>query len=198
MGAVGTIAAAMSSDTRTSASALPAGDDRATCAHPRRKNTRAPHIDYRAPAAYFVTLCTEGRVCVFGEVDGDGVFLPTPLGDAVQRELLALPARFPRVSLDASVVMPNHVHALIVLHDLARARLVSTAPASSSHNVSLSDVVGAFKSLSARASGGPLWQRSFHDHVIRDAVDLAFHRRYIDENPTRWALDELNPEAPRV
>ncbi len=197
---MGTIAAAMSSDTRTSASAQPAGDDHAPRAHPRRKNTRAAHIDYRAPGAYFVTLCTEGRVCVFGEVDGDGVFRPTPLGDALQRELLALPARFPRVSLDAYVVMPNHVHALIVLHELVGVGLAPPvpSPASSSLNVSLSDVVGAFKSLSARASGGPLWQRSFHDHVIRDAADLAFHRRYIDENPLRWALDELNPEARRA
>jgi hypothetical protein len=74
---------------------------------------------------------------------------------------------------------------------LAPAHEGAESPASPS----LSAVVGAFKSLAAHAVGRPLWQRSFHDHVIRDEDDLARVRRYIDENPLRWSLDELHPDA---
>jgi REP element-mobilizing transposase RayT len=87
------------------------------------------------------------------------------------------------VRLDRFVVMPNHVHAIVWLDSRA-----GQAPP-------LHRLVGGFKAAASRAAGRPLWQRSFHDRVIRDDAELEALRRYVAENPLRWALDRENPAA---
>ena len=84
----------------------------------RRKSVRLPGYDYGQAGAYFVTLVTEGRVCLFGEIIVDQVRL-SEAGRIVQACWLAIRLHFPRAELGAFVVMPNHVHGIIVLHDQA-------------------------------------------------------------------------------
>ena len=156
---------------------------------PKRKPIRLPEYDYSSPGAYFVTVCTHDRRCILSDITvGEGLAPPavelTPIGQCVQEQLLALPSRFPLVHLDHFVIMPNHVHLLVSVADSGGA---SPSP-------TLSDVVGAFKSLSTRLSRGnlgdlPLWQRSYHEHVIRNANDYREIWNYIDANPARWAED---------
>jgi putative transposase len=151
---------------------------------PSRKRLRLDGYDYARAGAYFVTICTAGRRCCLAEVVDDRS-LPSDLGDIVSREWSALVRRFPAVQLDTSVVMPNHVHGIIMLGE---------------RGVALPAIMRSFKSSStveAHRAGllpsGKLWQRGYHDHVIRDDAGLTRLREYIANNPLKWHLDENNP-----
>jgi REP element-mobilizing transposase RayT len=85
------------------------------------------------------------------------------------------------VVLDVFVVMPNHVHAIV---GIDRRRRPPPLPA----------VVGAFKARASRAADRALWQRGYHDRIVRDETELAALREYIETNPLRWALDREHPE----
>jgi REP element-mobilizing transposase RayT len=137
--------------------------------------------DYGAAGAYFVTVCVRNRACLFGTVSDDEVVL-TPLGRHVQACWYAIPEHCGGVDVDRFVVMPNHVHGIVWL-------------SGARHASPLRVVIGSFKAAASRLAGRPLWQRSFHDRVIRDDGELEALRRYVAENPLRWALDRENPAA---
>lgn len=113
-------------------------------------------------------------------------------GRAIESAWLSLPKRFPAISLDSYVVMPDHLHALV---SIAR------------DDTRLGAVVGAFKSLSTNAyirgvhgSGwrpfaGRLWQRDYYEHVVRGDADLARIRAYIAHNPARWEAEKPHASA---
>jgi putative transposase len=151
-----------------------------------RKPLRLRGFDYSSDGSYLVTVCTYGRRCTLGSIAGEHV-VKSALGAIVARQIELLPERLPGVGIDAFVVMPNHVHVVVRLQ---RARQASP----------LRVVVGSFKSGSAReinalrgTPGAGVWQRGYHDHVIRDVDDLQRVREYVDSNPIRWALDPENP-----
>jgi putative transposase len=156
---------------------------------------RLQGYDYAQAGAYFTTICTLDRVCFFGAVS-DGAMRLSAAGELAATVWGELPLRFPDIDLDTFVIMPNHIHGIIVLADRA---IVATPP-------TIGKVVGTFKSLftleyirgvkSSRwpAFDGRVWQRNYYEHVIRDEVDLNRVRRYIDENPLRWELDDENPQ----
>lgn len=146
---------------------------------PTRKPLRLPKYDYSRAGAYFVTVCLASRRRLLGRVIEDTVEL-SALGDVVADELQAFSVRHPGTRLDTSVVMPDHVHCVILLPG---------------GGASLGGVVGTFKSSSARrvnalrrTPGEPFWQRGFFDHVVRDEDDLHRVRTYIAENPVRWTV----------
>ncbi|MBM3585962.1 MAG: transposase [Alphaproteobacteria bacterium] len=147
-----------------------------------------PHHDHAQPGPYFVTACSYRRACLFGQV-ADGVMEPNDFGRIVERCWADLPSHFPEVVLDGFVVMPNHVHGLTgLIPDRGGAR----------HT--LSDVVGAFKAFSARrinercrTPSRAIWQRGYHEHVVRRDEALDRIRAYIATNPIRWYLDRENP-----
>ncbi len=157
---------------------------------PKRKPLRLPDYDYSGPGAYFVTICTHDRRCILSRIPvGEGLAPPavelSPVGQCVKEQVLALPKRYPSVHIDNYAIMPNHVHLL-----------VSFDPGSggASPSPTLSDVVRVLKSLSTRLSRErlgelPLWQRSFHEHVIRSERDYREIWEYIDANPARWVAD---------
>ena len=149
-----------------------------------RRVTHLRGFDYRTPGGYYVTLCCSDRRMLLGEVQ-NGVFLPTPLGEDVSGAWQRLPSRFGSIELDVHVVMPNHFHGVVHLND---------------GQLSLHGVIQAFKSLTTvdairegRITGHPLWQRSYHEHVVRDDDDLDRIREYIVNNPLQWDLDRENP-----
>ena len=150
----------------------------------RRKRMRLEHHDYAMPGAYYVTACTINRRCLFGEAV-EGVMLLNDFGNEVQAAWKDLPRHICRLTLDQFVVMPNHIHGILILGD-------GTPP--------LGEAVRAFKTFSAHrvnlrrgSQGASLWQRGFYDHVVRGEADLARIREYIENNPAQWALDEENP-----
>jgi REP element-mobilizing transposase RayT len=163
----------------------------------RRRSLRLQGYDYAQAGAYFVTTCTQNRTCLFGEV-ADGSMRLNSAGELAATVWNNVLERFPGIELDMFVVMPNHLHGIIVLSDSAGAA-TRVAP-------TVGGVVGAFKSLftlrfveGVKSKRWPafdrrVWQRNYYEHVIRDERDLARVRRYIDENPLRWEFDEENPD----
>jgi putative transposase len=159
-----------------------------------RRSPRLAGFDYSQPGLYFVTVCTWGREPLLGEVVANEVQL-SQAGHAALEAWEALPLRFPSLELDAFVVMPNHIHGILALGGDP-----SLSPAVA--RPTLAAVMRAFKSVSGiqgnqalgRASQ-PFWQRSYHDHIVRNARELALIRQYIADNPARWQTDVHNPAA---
>lgn len=157
--------------------------------HPQRKSTRAPGFDYRDPGVYFITICEYQRRNRFGLVV-DHEMQRNAAGKMVFATWRLVVARIPAIRLDAFVVMPNHFHALVHLHD------VETGA-----GTSLSAMVGWFKTMTTNRYirgtreqhwppfDGHLWQRSFHDRIVRGDAELARIRTYIANNPACWAED---------
>jgi REP element-mobilizing transposase RayT len=166
---------------------------------PSRKSIRLKEFDYSSNQAYFVTACTAERRCLFGEQTNSDIRL-NPLGFAVEETIRQLPVYYPHLTLDAFVVMPNHIHAILILEPELRAGLKPAPTSSTRHG--LPEIMRALKTFSARSinqirwcAGQPVWQRGYYEHVIRNERSLAFIRQYIVNNPVNWAADRDNPVA---
>lgn len=146
---------------------------------PERKSPRIRDYDYATAGAYFVTLCARDRECLFGRIADDRMRL-SRVGQVVKGCWTDIPAHFRTAGLDAFVVMPNHVHGIVWL---SRA----------GHAPPLPVVIASFKAAASRAAGQALWQRSFHDRVIRSESELQAMRQYVVDNPIKWAVDRENP-----
>jgi len=149
-----------------------------------RRSIRLAGYDYSHAGAYFVTICTHNRALSLQA---------EPVREVVRLAWCGLSARFPIVTLDEFVIMPNHVHAIIILVDAAGAPLDRGA-------ATLGHVVRAFKSISATEankilgqSNRPFWQRNYYEHIIRDEEELTVLRQYIRDNPGNWLDDPDNP-----
>jgi len=179
---------------------------------PGRRSIRLRDYDYTAPGAYFVTICTHHGQCIF-----DDPFLRS----VAEAGLRDIPRHAPHVNLDAWVVMPNHVHAILMITDTVGARhsQVSrsvqdspdqpsdpSAPSAVRGNASplqpgsLGAIVGNFKSVAARrintqrgSPGARVWQRNYYEHIIRNDRALQRIRGYIANNPACWDADVENP-----
>jgi len=171
---------------------------------PVRHSVRLRGFDYRSVGAYFVTLNALRRACLFGDIVDDKMVL-NHIGQIVETCWRAIPDHFARVLLDAFVIMPNHIHG-ILLKKGARRGTACRAPTERFGRPvpgSIPTVVRSFKSAATRetnrekgSSGAPFWQRGYYEHVVRDDEELNRIRRYIEENPLRWALDQENTARP--
>lgn len=176
---------------------------------PKRKSTRLNSFDYSSIGAYFVTICTRDRMQILSEIViadctavdktigydvGEGLAPPEiniwlkPCGEIVKEQLQLIEPRFPSVTVEDYVIMPDHIHAIIFLHG-------ETGGASPSPT--LDDVVCAFKSLTSRSCKQKygiekMFQRSYAEHIIRDREDYDTHKKYIYENPKRRYYKHLN------
>jgi putative transposase len=158
-----------------------------------RHSIRLPHHDYTSPAVYFVTICTHRREYLFDDPHFRGI---------AEDLWLAIP-RHPharRVTLDEWIVMPNHLHGLLALGPrvTGRGRGLPARPDGSIGLAagSLGAIVGNYKSLVTRrvnelrdTPGAPVWQRNYYERIVRNQRQLDALRRYIAENPARWAAD---------
>jgi len=160
-----------------------------------RRSVRLRGWDYASAGLYSVTICVHARACAFGEVEGGSVSL-SEAGEVAEGCLLAIPDHHRRAVLDAHVVMPNHVHAIVGLCGEPAVRRDPFRPGEGS----LAVVIGSYKAAVSRTlRRGALpefrWQRGYHEHVIRSERALAALRRYIVDNPMRWSLDAEHPAA---
>jgi len=159
-----------------------------------RRSIRLPGFDYAQAGAYFVTIVTYQRSSLFDAAD---------LRQAAEMAWQSIPLHASRARLDAWILMPNHLHGILVItnvHTGLEAPAGDGAPLLVPH--SLGAIVGSFKSVSARRinqlrqmPGEPVWQRNYYEHVIRDDDEMQRIRLYIAENPAQWALDSENPLA---
>ncbi len=175
-----------------------------------RRSIRLHGYDYTRAGAYFVTICTQHHECRFGEIH-DGQMTLNEMGQMVQSTWEELPHYYPSVQIDAFVVMPNHIHGIIVLTGVGatpRGCPDRLGQAQEPTGISLSDVVHRFKSLTTARYRqavaqhrwppfpGRLWQRNYYEHIIRNEDEWNEIRAYISENPLRWELDENHPRPP--
>ncbi|MCE5269674.1 transposase [bacterium] len=158
----------------------------------QRKNIRLRDYDYSSPGAYMVTVCAEIRLSVFGALKNGTVDL-SEIGRIIEKHWLDLPAHFTGVGLDAWVIMPDHLHGILLfeLDGPGEAGLAPTTAPGRGKLPELGDVVGSFKAAVTREmrksgiSPGSLWQRGYYEHVIRNQTDLELAREYIALNPLR-------------
>jgi putative transposase len=138
----------------------------------RRKRTRLRHYDYDAGGAYFVTICAVRRRPLFGRLNGSSVELGR-VGAIVEEHLTGRLGASPGVDLRAGVVMPDHLHAVMLLDGTG---------------AGLSTLINTFKTAATREAGARIWQRGFYDHIVRDEEDLERVCEYVVGNPLRAAL----------
>jgi REP element-mobilizing transposase RayT len=157
--------------------------------------------DYTRAGAYFVTICTWQRECLFGEVVNGAIRLNS-YGEIVQEEWSLTAALRDYVMLDEFIVMPNHCHAVLIIDDCRGTACRAHGVESFGRPVagSLATVIRSFKSAATKRvnvlrdnPGVPVWQRNYYERVIRDEQELAAIRQYIADNPVRWAEDENHP-----
>jgi len=165
-----------------------------------RRSLRLKDYDYSQAGAYFVTLCTHERECSLGEIIDSEVKL-SPVGNIVKKEWKKLSTRFSNVQWDAFVVMPNHIHGIIIFKskDNVGATLVvaQTPRAGTSPAPTVGDVIGMFKSLCVNQciqnelKLGKLWQRNYYEHIIRNEKALYRIRQYIKNNPLEHSYKNI-------
>ncbi|MBO5317079.1 MAG: hypothetical protein J6A74_01390 [Oscillospiraceae bacterium] len=146
---------------------------------PRRKSPRIPGYDYAQEGYYFVTICTHDKKCIFG----DGYVL-NQIGKIAYEDLKTVGNHYSRLYIEKCVVMPNHIHAIVVIGCDGKE---GTLP-------NLNIVIGQYKSGVSRkfhmfAPKRKVWQRSFHDHGIRSQEEYEKIWQDIDMNPQRWTDD---------
>jgi REP element-mobilizing transposase RayT len=176
-----------------------------------RRSIRLQDYDYSQPGAYFVTICTLDGECLFGDVRGGKMAL-NELGEVAQRCWHEIPDHFPNVEQDEFIVMPNHIHGLIMIVWATHA-----SPIQPIHNAvrqprrihpgevksgSLGAIIGSYKSAVTRqinrmrnTPGAKLWQRNYYEHIIRNENELNRIRAYIEQNPAKWEFDRENPSV---
>ena len=185
----------------------------------RRRSIRLQGYDYSQAGAYFLTICTHERKCLFGEITDDKMHL-NDAGRIVAEEWLKTPVIRAEIELDEWVVMPNHFHGIAVITDTgatnrhgAKKRNTDDRPVgrcSGRFNgrppvaptgpkpKSIGAMMSGFKSsVTSRVnayrqlSGSEVWQRNYWDHIIRNETELTTLRKYIRTNPARWQQDSL-------
>jgi REP element-mobilizing transposase RayT len=168
-----------------------------------RRSIRLPEYDYSQEGIYYITICTQGRKCLFGEIRNGKIAL-SECGRIVDDWWQNIPERYSGVILDEYVIMPNHMHGIIIIggyvdngvgaiHELPL-RIKRRA-------MILPKIIGYFKMNSAKqinqiynSPGNKIWQRNYWEHVIRNEKSLHKIREYIHDNQWHWASDDENPE----
>ena len=180
----------------------------------RHSSLRLKGYDYSQAGLYFVTIVTKDRKSLFGQCD-DGEIRLNQYGEIVAETWKWLEEQYNYVELGAWIVMPNHLHGILIIHEADRRGGSRTAPTDGERNVHddtkgtaptdvkvkpLGRLVGAFKTVSTKkinllrgAEGSVVWQRNYYDHIIRNQEDLELTWLYIESNPAQWLKDEENP-----
>lgn len=144
-----------------------------------RKPTRIPQFDYSSDNFYFITICTHEKKCIFGQPQRLNIY-----GEIVSRALCSIVLHYEHIKVTNYVVMPNHVHAIIVIG----------CDGSSGKRPDMNTIIGQFKSGVSREIHKiepdlRVWQRSYHDHIIRNEKSYQKIWEYIDNNPICWEDD---------
>ncbi|MFH2049019.1 MAG: transposase [bacterium] len=164
-----------------------------------RKSLRLKDYDYSQTGFYFVTIVIQDRECFFGEIK-DGEMILNDAGKISYARWLWLKEQYHYVDLDEFVIMPNHIHGIIIINDVTNTNHSDRSrPVITKKIKPLPELIGAFKTTSSKMihKQGLVnfkWQRSFYDHEIKNETDLNNIREYIVNNPLRWELDEENPK----
>jgi len=184
-----------------------------------RRSIRLQGYDYSQNGAYFITLCTHNRECLFGQIQ-NGQMILNEYGKMVEQCWNNLSNHYDNIELDAYVIMPNHFHGIILITDnvdnVDNVRAIRELPIhelpihelprqqqkqrqQQRRKMLLPKIVGRFKTNSAKqinqmrnTPGISVWQRNYYEHIIRDEKSLENIRNYIINNPAKWQDDDYN------
>ena len=156
---------------------------------PKRKPNRLSSYDYDREGTYFLTICTQDRQCLLSKIVGGGAYdAPenqlTDFGKIAEKYILS-GNRMDRITVEKYVIMPNHIHLLLTV-DMNSG---GTSKAPSPTNAIVPHFVSTFKRFCHREIGKTIFQRSYHDHVIRNEQDYLKIWNYIEGNPSKWEED---------
>ena len=176
---------------------------------PHRRSIRLQGYDYSQAGAYFVTICTQGKECLFGGMENGAVAL-NEYGCVVRDEWLKTAEIRAEIQAGEFVMMPNHFHGILIVG----ARRAVPVPVDTARRAptmerfgqpipgSLPTIIRAFKSAVTKRineirqlPGVSVWQRNYYEHVIRNEADYGQIAEYIADNPRRWEEDTLHPDA---
>ncbi len=180
---------------------------------PARKHNRLQGYDYSQQGAYFITVCTQNRAELFGHITAVGANCVRPncvhpncvrpstelsdLGEIVRQAIETLSNTYPMVSVEAHVIMPNHVHMIIVIGSADVDRTQTNGQKQTIGRTqfapTVSRMIKQWKGAITKRLGFSPWQKSFHDHVIRSQDDYLRIAEYMENNPAQWELDSLHP-----
>lgn len=168
-----------------------------------RHSLRLRDYDYSQSGAYFITICTKNKECLLGEIINGKTPLVrlSPVGKIVRKFWLEIPEHFPNVELDEFVIMPNHIHGIIIIKDSVGAIHELPLLQLFRRKMLIPKIVGWYKMRSAkhintirRTPGMSVWQRNYYEHIIRNEESLNRIREYIINNPIKWEIDKENPK----
>jgi len=164
-----------------------------------RRSIRLKEYDYAQSGGYFITVVTYHRDLLFGKITNEEMQL-NEMGKIVDECWHAIPEHFPNLELGAYIVMPNHLHGIIVINDDGRGTIYR-APTQEQFQKpvkgSIPTIIRTFKAAVTRRIGREhnptgIWQKNYYEHIIRDHEDWDRIHRYIEANPSMWAEDEEN------
>ncbi len=169
-----------------------------------RKSIRLNGYDYSQDGVYFITIITQNKKCIFGDIINNEMRL-NDIGQIVKKYWLEISNYFPNITLDEYIIMPNHIHGIIIV-DYCRGdpcgRPGRGQAVPLQNRSSIGDIIGAYKSLVANACLNiyksknkimeKLWQRNYYEHIIRNEKSLNKIRKYIFNNSLKWEFDENN------
>ena len=169
---------------------------------PNRQSTRLPNYNYSQTGYYFITICTRSMDIWFGQIINAKMCL-SDVGLIAQQCWMEIPTHYPRVRLDNFIIMPNHIHGIIIIENEKNSvRAQNFEPVQNKYQYiiprSLGCVIRGFKigvtqQCRKNAHIDFQWKRNYHDHIIRNERSLHRIRQYIQNNPLKWDLDEYNP-----
>ena len=157
---------------------------------PTRKAIRLKNYNYSQAGAYFITICTKEKRKILGNINvGFGVcdeprVQLTPYGSIADKYIKLMACKYENVSIDKYVIMPNHIHFIIVVNDTGG---LSQAP--NPTNEVIPKFISLFKRYCNREYGENIWQKSYNDHIIRGENDFLKIWEYIENNPIKWQDD---------
>ena len=159
-----------------------------------RKRNRLKGYDYSSSGYYFITICVNKRQYVFGTIKNE-IMILNQYGEIIEKCYLDLINHYPNCLLDEFIIMPNHVHAVIVIRNMNESVGNGFKPFPTKH--SLSEIIRGFKTFSSRrihelGLHSFKWQKSFYDQIIRTEYSLFKIRQYIRDNPLNWEEDRNN------
>ena len=158
-----------------------------------RKPNRLTEYDYNHNGAYFVTICTQDRKKILSSIVGDGFPVPKPIGLIADEYIRKIPEKYPPVSIDRYVIMPDHIHILL--------RIYTNPIGTGNPSPTLGNIIGWYKyqvtkqvNAQYNIAGERLFQRSYYDHVIRNQQDYDEIWQYIENNPMKWVMEKRGYE----
>ena len=140
--------------------------------------------DYSSAGYYFITICVKDGHEMLSSIDvGARIARPSDIGMAVESSIQKISEKYESVRLDKYVIMPNHIHMILALSPTNGDGRAMRAP-------TISTIINQFKGYVTKQIGFSVWQKLFHDHIIRDEAEYKRIWQYIDENPAKWTEDK--------